>query len=417
MRHRAGDEWRVRAESLFPAGVNSPVRAYGAVGGEPPILQRGDGAFVWDVDGIKYVDYVGAYGPLILGHANPHVKDAIQRAVAAGGSFGATAPEEIRLGELIRSRMPSIERMRFVNSGTEATMSALRVARAATGRNFVIKFDGAYHGHSDGLLAQAGSGMATLSIPSSAGVSASVAGETFVATYNDLDSVAALMRTRGDEIAAVIVEPIAANMGLVRPIAGFLEGLRRVTSAVGALLIFDEVITGFRVGPGGAQELLGVRPDLTVLGKIIGGGLPVGAYGGRSELLDLVAPVGPVYQAGTLSGHPVVMAAGEATLTQLTPELYAQLESRTRRLAEGLKKEGVSITQFGSLLTVFFRDQTPTNYAEAKTCDVQAFARFFAAMRTAGVLMPPSQFEAWFVSAAHDDSVIEMTIGAARTAD
>jgi glutamate-1-semialdehyde 2,1-aminomutase len=405
--------WRERAAQLFPGGVNSPVRAYRAVGGEAPIMVRGEGAFVWDADGNHYIDYVGAFGPLILGHAHPAVVEAMRAAIEAGGSFGATSPAEIRLAELIRSRMPSIERLRFVNSGTEAAMSALRVARAATGRDLVIKFDGGYHGHADSLLVDAGSGAATLSIPGSAGVAASVAAQTLVATYNDLDSVAALLHEHLGQVAAIIVEPVAANMGVVPPAADFLPGLRRLADQAGALLIFDEVITGFRVAPGGAQELYSVRPDLTVLGKIIGGGLPVGAYGGRADLLDLVAPAGPVYQAGTLSGHPVVMAAGEATLQQLTPEVYKTIEARAARLEQGLRREGVSVARVGSLLTMFFRDAAPANFKEAKQSDTHAFARFFRNMRKAGVLLPPSQFEAWFLSAAHDDEVIDATLAAA----
>jgi len=405
--------WRERAAALFPGGVNSPVRAYRAVGGDPPIIARGHGPFVWDVDDNRYIDFVGAFGPLILGHAHPAVVEAMRSAVEAGGSFGATNPAEIRLAELIRSRMPSIERVRFVNSGTEAAMSALRVARAATGRDLVIKFDGGYHGHADSLLVDAGSGVATLSIPGSAGVPASVAAQTLVANYNDLDSVAALLDAHPARVAAVIVEPVAANMGVVAPAPDFLAGLRRLTDLAGTLLIFDEVITGFRVAPGGAQELFGVRPDLTILGKIIGGGLPVGAYGGRAGLLDLVAPAGPVYQAGTLSGHPVVMAAGEATLLQLTDDVYRRLEARADRLQEGLRRDGSSTVRIGSLLTLFFRDRAPTNFREAKESDTDAFAKFFQRMRGAGVLLPPSQFEAWFLSAAHDDAVIDATISAA----
>jgi glutamate-1-semialdehyde 2,1-aminomutase len=376
---------------------------------------RGQGAFVWDVEGNRYIDYVGAFGPLIVGHAHRAVVEAIRNAVEAGGSFGATSPAEVRLAELIRLRMPSIERVRFVNSGTEAAMSAIRVARAATGRDLIMKFDGGYHGHADSLLVDVGSGAATLSIPSSAGVTAPVAAQTLVATYNNLSSVAALLDAYSGKVAAVIVEPVAANMGVVPPAPGFLAGLRRLADHAGALLIFDEVITGFRVGPGGAQELYGVKPDLTVLGKIIGGGLPVGAYGGRAELLELVAPAGPVYQAGTLSGHPVVMAAGEATLLQLTPEVYAATEARAARLQEGLRRPSVSVARVGSLLTVFFRERPPTNFREVKQCDTEAFGRFFHRMREAGVLLPPSQFEAWFVSAAHDDAVIDATLDAAAS--
>ena len=406
--------WRERAAQLFPGGVNSPVRAYRAVGGEPPIMVRGQGAFVWDADGNRYIDYVGAFGPLVLGHAHPAVVDAMRAAIEGGGSFGATSPAEVRLAELIRSRMPSVERLRFVNSGTEAAMSALRVARAATNRDLVIKFDGGYHGHADSLLVDAGSGAATLSIPGSAGVAAAVAAQTLVATYNHLASVEALLHEHLGLVAAIIVEPVAANMGVVPPAPGFLAGLRRLADEAGALLVFDEVITGFRVAPGGAQELYGVRPDLTVLGKIIGGGLPVGAYGGRAELLDLVAPAGPVYQAGTLSGHPVVMAAGEAALLQLTPDVYAAMERRADRLEKGLQREGVSVARVATLLTMFFRDAPPANFKEAKASDTRAFARFFRNMRKAGVLLPPSQFEAWFVSAAHDDTVVDATLTAAE---
>jgi glutamate-1-semialdehyde 2,1-aminomutase len=411
----AGIDWRERAAKLFPGGVNSPVRAYGAVGGQPPVLVRGDGAHVWDDAGRRYIDYVGAFGPLLLGHAHPAVVEAVKGAAEAGGSFGVTGPGEVRLAELIRSRMPSIERMRFVNSGTEAAMSVLRVARAATGRDLVVKFEGGYHGHADSLLVEAGSGAATLSIPGSAGVAASVAVQTLVGSYNDLDSVAALFASHPGEIAAVIVEPVAANMGVVAPIAGFLQGLRAITARSGALLIFDEVITGFRVAPGGAQELFGVFPDLTVLGKIIGGGLPVGAYGGRADLMDLVAPSGPVYQAGTLSGHPVVMAAGEATLRALTSDVYAFIERQAARLEAGIaakRIEGASVARVGSLLTVFFRDPAPRNFREAKSSKTDAFGRFFHSMLAAGVLLPPSQFEAWFVSAAHDASVVDATLEA-----
>ncbi|HET7465810.1 MAG TPA: glutamate-1-semialdehyde 2,1-aminomutase [Candidatus Dormibacteraeota bacterium] len=404
--------WRERAASLFPGGVNSPVRAYRAVGGSAPVLVRGSGAYVWDDEGRRYIDYVGAFGPLALGHAHPAVVDAIRSAVEAGGSFGVTSPGEVRLAELIRARMPSVERLRFVNSGTEAAMSALRVARAATGRDLILKFDGGYHGHADSLLVEAGSGAATLSIPGSAGVAAPVAAQTLVAAYNDLDSVAAQFESRPRQIAAVIVEPVAANMGVVPPEPGFLRGLRDLTSADGSLLIFDEVITGFRVGPGGAQELFGVRPDLTVLGKIIGGGLPVGAYGGRADLMELVAPAGPVYQAGTLSGHPVVMAAGEATIHQLTPAVYAAMEVQAARLQAGLVARGAVVTRVGSLLTRFFCAGPPQNFSQAKTADAEAFARFFQSMLGAGILLPPSQFEAWFVSAAHDAAVIDATLDA-----
>jgi glutamate-1-semialdehyde 2,1-aminomutase len=404
--------WQTRAADLFPGGVNSPVRAYRAVGVDAPALVRGQGAHVWDESGRRFVDYVCAYGPLILGHADPSVVAAVRTATEDGGPFGVTAAGEVRLGELIRARMPSLEKLRFVNSGTEAVMSALRVARAATGRELIVKFQGAYHGHAESVLVEAGSGAATLAIPASAGVPESVAAKTLVATYNDLDSVRALVDA--NPVAAIIVEPVAANMGVVAPRPGFLEGLRSVADRSGALLIFDEVITGFRVGPGGAQELYGVRPELTVLGKIIGGGLPVGAYGGRADLMARVAPSGPVDQAGTLSGHPAVMAAGEAALRRLTPAAYAGLETRSAALASGLRMPGTSVARVGSLLTVFFAERPPRDYAEAKRSNTDAFARFFRSMLASGIVLPPSQFEAWFVSVAHDDEAVEATIRAAR---
>jgi glutamate-1-semialdehyde 2,1-aminomutase len=409
---------RLSPDAVFPGGVNSPVRAYRSVGGTPPVLERGEGARVWDEVGKSYIDYVGAYGPLVLGHADPEVVEAIARAARSGGSFGVTTAPEIELGEMIQQAMPSVERVRFVNSGTEAAMSALRVARAATGRELVIKFEGGYHGHSDSLLAKAGSGLATLSMPDSAGVTAAVAGQTLIAHYNDLDSVSALFDTHRDRIAAVIVEPVAANMGVVLPASGFLAGLRTLTSQNGALLIFDEVITGFRLARGGAQQLFGVRPDLTILGKIIGGGLPVGAYGGRAELMNLVAPAGPVYQAGTLSGHPVVMAAGAATLRRLTPEFYRRLESTSAQLEAGLAEavQGCAVVRAGSLLAVFFRKAAPRNFVEASGCDTKKFATFFNTMRERGVLLPPSQFEAWFVSGAHGPAEINLTLRAAAGA-
>src|SRR5256885_4448807 len=350
------------AADLFPGGVNSPVRAYRAVGGEPPVLVRGEGAVVWDEAGRRYIDYVGAFGPLLLGHANRGVVEAIHSAAEAGGSFGVTGPGEVRLAQPIRRRMPSIERIRFVNSGTEAAMSALRVARAATGRDLIVKFDGGYHGHADSLLVEAGSGVATLSIPGSAGVARAVAAQTVVAAYNDLDSVEALLESHPGHVAAVIVEPVAANMGVVAPATGFLKGLRELTERAGALLIFDEVITGFRVAPGGAQALYGVRPDLTVLGKIIGGGLPVGAYGGRADLMDLVAPSGPVYQPGTLSGHPVVMAAGEATLAQLTPDIYAKIESQAARLESRVRDAGPCVASLAWLLKRVVGGRLPLDF-------------------------------------------------------
>ncbi|MFZ0218550.1 MAG: glutamate-1-semialdehyde 2,1-aminomutase, partial [Candidatus Dormiibacterota bacterium] len=379
-------------------GVNSPVRAYAAVGGEPPVPVRGAGGHVLDADGRDYVDWVCAYGPLIAGHAHPAVVGALQRTAELGGPYGATTEVEVRLARAIMARMPSLERLRFVNSGTEAAMSALRVARAATGRDLILKFQGGYHGHADYLLASAGSGLATLALPGSAGVPAAFAAKTLLAPYNDLDAVEAVLRAHPDEVAAIIVEPVAANLGVVPPAPGFLEGLRRLTAAAGALLVFDEVITGFRVAPGGAQERYGVTPDLTVLGKIIGGGLPVGAYGGRADLLDLVAPVGPVYKAGTLSGHPLVMAAGEATLGLLDAAAYGRLEQLGAALEEGLSAHG-RVERAGSLLTLFVDGE-------------RAFAELHGRLRRGGVLIPPSQYEAWFVSLAHTEADIEQTLEA-----
>ncbi len=399
------EELMRRARALFPGGVSSPVRAYGAVGGEPRVVERGNGAYVWDVDGRRLLDYVGSWGPMILGHAHPAVLRAIDQAAALGTSFGAPTPGEVALGEEIVAAMPSIERLRFVSSGTEAAMSALRVARAFTGRERIVKMAGGYHGHADSLLVRAGSGAAGL--PASAGVTTGAARDTLVAEYNDLESAWAFLRH--EDVAALIVEPVAANVGVVPPAAGYLDGLRELTARHGTLLIFDEVITGFRVARGGAQERYGVTPDLTVLGKVIGGGLPVGAYGGRADIMALVAPEGPVYQAGTLSGNPLAMAAGLATLRELTADVYAQLEDYGARLEAGLSTAAdaagasVRISRVGSLLTVFFEEPA-------------AFARFFHAMLDAGVMLPPSQQEAWFVSVAHGDAELQATLTAARAA-
>ena len=415
-------EWRDRAEDLFPGGVNSPVRAYRAVSGEPPIIMRGEGARVWDADGVEYLDFVGAFGPLILGHAHPRVVAALTRQASRGGPFGATSPTEVELAERIREAMPSMERLRFVSSGTEAVMSALRLARAATSRELIVKFEGGYHGHVDSMLAQAGSGLATLALPASAGVPAAVASGTLLARYNDLDSVRESFAAHGEAIAAVIVEPVAANMGVVPPADGFLEGLRALTRDNGALLIFDEVITGFRVGRGGAQARYGIEPDLTTLGKIIGGGLPVGAYGGRADLMSLIAPSGPVYQAGTLSGHPLAMAAGCATLDLLGPDSYEGLEARSARLEAGLFRTieevgaAASVSRVGSLLTLFFRAIAPGDFDEVRDADGNAYARFHGAMRESGILLPPASQEAWFVSAAHTEADIERTVSTAREA-
>jgi glutamate-1-semialdehyde 2,1-aminomutase len=412
-----------RAERVFPGGVNSPVRAFRAVGRPPIVLERGSGPFVWDADGTRYLDYVGAWGPAILGHAHPAVTAAIVRTAANGLAFGATSPLEVELGEAIRRAMPSLDLLRFTSSGTEAVMSALRVARAATGRDLVVKFAGAYHGHSDGLLVDAGSGVATLAVSGSAGVPSAVAATTIVLPFNDPNAVTMAFSRHPGEIAAVIVEPVVANSGVIAPAPGFLEHLRATTRADGSLLVFDEVITGFRLGPGGAQARFGIRPDLTTLGKVIGGGMPIGAYGGRADLMAHVAPSGPVYQAGTLSGHPLAMAAGLATLAELAPERYVELEARAADLERGLREaataagaDGVAIARVGPLLTVFFRDGLPTDGAEALEADRAAYGRFFGGMLDRGILLPPSQFEAWFPSLAHGDAEVQATVEAARDA-
>ncbi|HEX8940639.1 MAG TPA: glutamate-1-semialdehyde 2,1-aminomutase, partial [Candidatus Limnocylindrales bacterium] len=413
------DDLRSRAERLFPGGVNSPVRAFRSVGRPPLLLEAGSGPRVRDADGRWYLDFIGSWGPAILGHAHQAVVAAVREAALDGFALGATSPREVELGELVQSRVPSMERLRFTSSGTEAAMSAVRLARGATGRDLVLKFAGGYHGHADALLAEAGSGLATLAIPGSAGVPAETAATTIVVPYNDAAAVSAAFERHAGRIAAVIVEPVAANVGVIPPAPGFLEHLRAVTAADGALLIFDEVITGLRLAPGTAQARFGIRPDLTVLGKIIGGGLPVGAYGGRRELMDLVAPLGPVYQAGTLSGHPLAMAAGAATLRQISAEAYDGLEATAGSLAAGLAEAAasagreVAISRVGSLLTVFFRPTAPRDAAEALAADRDAFARFFGAMLDAGVLLPPSQFEAWFVSLAIGPAEVEQTVEAA----
>ncbi|MGE3962207.1 MAG: glutamate-1-semialdehyde 2,1-aminomutase [Dehalococcoidia bacterium] len=410
-----------RARRVLPGGVDSPVRAYRAVGGDPVVLARGEGARVWDVDGREYVDYVCSYGPLILGHAHPRVVAAITDAARLGTSFGAPTEPEAILGECVVDAVPSIEMVRFVSSGTEAAMSVLRLARAATGRDLILKFEGCYHGHADGLLVAAGSGAATLALPDSPGVPRAYAEQTLLARYNDLASVHARFDAHRGRIAAVIVEPVAGNMGVVPPAEGFLEGLRSLCDEDGALLVFDEVITGFRASYGGAQAVCGVTPDLTALGKIIGGGLPVGAYGGRRELMEQMAPSGPVYQAGTLSGNPLAMAAGHATLKVLHEDLtaYDRLDALAARLADGLARAArdagvpLAVTRSASVVTPFFLDVTPTNYDEAKRADNAAFARFHAAMLARGIHLAPSQFEGWFLSAAHDDALIDRTVEAA----
>jgi glutamate-1-semialdehyde 2,1-aminomutase len=413
---------RRRATALFPGGVNSPVRAFRAVGREPLVLREGHGAYVWDADGRRYLDLIGSWGAALLGHADPEVVAAVRAAAEGGFALGATHPLEIELGEAIRSAMPSVERLRFTSSGTEAVMSAVRLARAATGRDLVVKFAGAYHGHSDGLLADAGSGVATLAIPGSAGVPAAVAATAIVLPFNDPSAATLAFAEHAGRIAAVVVEPVVANAGVVAPRSGFLEHLRDLTRDDGALLVFDEVITGFRMGVGGAQGRFRVRPDLTTLGKVIGGGMPIGAYGGRADLMSLVAPDGPVYQAGTLSGHPLAMAAGLATLRRLTEERYVVLEDWAAELAERLADAAraagreVAISRVGPLLTVFFRPTMPLDAADALASDRDAYARFFGAMLDAGVLLPPSQFEAWFPGFAHGPGELDAVVAAAARA-
>ncbi|MBI4635670.1 MAG: glutamate-1-semialdehyde 2,1-aminomutase [Candidatus Rokubacteria bacterium] len=412
-----------RAERLMPGGVNSPVRAFRGVGGEPFFVARAEGARLWDVEGHAYIDFVGSWGPLILGHAPRPVVEAIIAAAPRGTSYGAPTPGEVELAEAITAAYPSMEMVRLVSSGTEAAMSAIRLARGATGRDVVMKFDGCYHGHADSLLVKAGSGGATFGIPDSGGVPAPLAALTVTVPFNDLPAVAAVFRERGDRVAAVIVEPIAGNMGVVPPLPGFLEGLRELTTAHGALLIFDEVITGFRVAYGGAQALYGVRPDLTCLGKIIGGGLPVGAYGGRRDLMGRVAPLGDVYQAGTLSGNPLAVAAGLATLAALRQgDAYARLEALSAQLERGLRagaeKAGVPlvVNRVGSMLTAFFCGGRVIDYASARRADTARYARYFHAMLERGVYLAPSQFEAAFVSLAHSEADIEHAARAAADA-
>jgi glutamate-1-semialdehyde 2,1-aminomutase len=416
-----------RSREIFPGGVNSPVRAFGGVGGTPVVAARGAGSRVFDVDGNEYIDFVLSWGPLVLGHAAPAVLDALRQAMAAGTSFGMPTELELQLGELIRERMPHLERLRFVSSGTEATMSAVRVARAHTGRDGILKFDGCYHGHADSFLVKAGSGVATLGLPNSPGVPAALAELTYVAPYNDVAAVEQLMAEQGPLVAAIIVEPVVGNAGFIPPDPAFLPALRRIADAHGALLIFDEVMTGFRIAPGGAPERFGVRPDLTTLGKVIGGGLPVAAYGGRTDLMEEVAPAGPVYQAGTLSGNPLAMAAGHATLSMLTPALHARIEARTARLVQGMReiaaRYGVpfSADHAGSMWGFFFRAEPVRRFADARTSDTELFKRFYHEVLARGVYLAPSPFEAAFMSAAHSDADIaaalermDAALGAAR---
>jgi len=413
-----------RAEKLFPGGVNSPVRAFRAVGGDPPFIVKGRGSRMWDADGNEYIDYVGSWGPLILGHAAPEVVEAIERANRDGASFGASTPREADLAEAVLEAFPAMEKLRFVSSGTEATMSAIRLARAVTGRKYVIKFEGCYHGHTDALLVKAGSGVATFGIPGSAGVPEEFVQFTLALPYNNIEHVKEAFKRLQGEIACVIVEPVVGNMGCVPPAPQFLDGLRYLTSREDALLIFDEVMTGFRVAFGGAQELYGTRPDLTTLGKIIGGGLPVGAYGGPAEFMDQVAPLGPVYQAGTLSGNPLAMAAGLATLRHLRDnrELYGRLDRAAATLvdmvADAAHQAGVAVTanRVGSMFTWFFTDQAVTDWDSAAKSNTALFGKFHRAMLEEGIWLPPSQFEAAFLSAAHSMDDISQTVVAAQKA-
>ena len=421
-RYARSEKLFAAASRILPGGVDSPVRAFKAVGGTPLFAARGRGAYLQDADGHKYIDYVMSWGPLIHGHAPKGLLKALAAAAANGTSFGAPTELETRLAQRVAMLMPSMERIRFVSSGTEAAMSAIRVARAATGRDRIIKFAGCYHGHADSFLVQAGSGAMTLGVPTSPGVPAAAARDTLLARYNDLASVDAAFAQHAGQIAAVIVEPIAGNMGVVAPQADFLSGLRASCDRHGTLLIFDEVISGFRAAAGGAQQVFGIRPDLTCLGKIIGGGLPVGAYGGRAELMDQVAPAGPVYQAGTLSGNPLAMTAGLWSLEQLSPKLYRHLAQLTATLASGLAdaarraKVPMQINAFGSTLTPFFTSHAVRDYESAITADTQAYGRFFHAMLERGIYPPPSQFEAWFLSGAHTEGDVARTIKAAREA-
>ena len=405
------------AQKVLVGGVNSPVRSFRGVGGRPFFVDRGKGPYLWDVEGKRYLDYVGSWGALILGHRPPEVIEAAERALARGTTFGTPTPGEAALAREIARAISSIEQVRFVSSGTEAVMSAVRLARAATGRSKILKFDGAYHGHSDALLARAGSGLVTLGIPASPGVPRGVTADTITVPFNDLEAVEAAVRRHGRSLACILAEPVMANIGVIPPAPGFLEGLRRLTRRCGALLIFDEVITGFRVAYGGAQSLYGVRPDLTVLGKVIGGGFPVGAYGGARRWMSKLAPVGPVYQAGTLSGHPVAMAAGLATLECLQrPGTYELLEKRTRQLRTGLtllaQRAGLkaAVNQVGSLLTLFFTEPPVRVGAQARASDATAYRRYFHGMLARGIYLPPSPYEAWFLSAAHGMREIEKTL-------
>jgi glutamate-1-semialdehyde 2,1-aminomutase len=411
-----------KATTLIPGGVNSPVRAFKAVGGNPLFIKSAKGAYLFDEDGNKYIELINSWGPMLLGHGNERIKEAVAKAIESSLSFGAPTRKEVEIAELIVDMVPSIEKVRMVNSGTEATMSAIRLARGYTGRSKIIKFEGCYHGHGDSFLIAAGSGAITMGVPDSPGVTKGVANDTLTAPYNNLEAVQALVDANQNEIACIIIEPVAGNMGCVLPEPGYLQGLRDICDKNSILLVFDEVMTGFRLAPGGAQELYNVTPDITTLGKIIGGGMPVGAYGGKKEIMDCVSPAGPVYQAGTLSGNPVAMAAGLAMLNQLkgNKELYSRLESTTTKIVNGIKeilvKQGLNFTinQAGSMFTLFFTDKKVTNFETAKTSDIALFGKFFRSMLENGVYMAPSQYEALFISDAINDQVADRVIEAAQ---
>ncbi|MFZ3065751.1 MAG: glutamate-1-semialdehyde 2,1-aminomutase [Nitrospirota bacterium] len=416
MRNAISKKLFAEAQKYIPGGVNSPVRAFKSVGGEPIFIKRAKGCYIYDVDGNKFIDYVLSWGPMILGHANPKVTKMIKNAISKGTSYGAPTALEVRFAKMLNEALPSMELLRLVSSGTEAAMSALRLARGFTNRDKILKFEGCYHGHADSLLVKAGSGLATMGVPDSAGVPDDLAKHTLTVAYNDLDAVKKAVAEHGKDMACIIVEPVAANMGVVPPKEGFLEGLRKVTAENNILLIFDEVITGFRLAYGGAQEYYGIKPDLTCLGKIIGGGLPIGAYGGRRDIMEKISPLGAVYQAGTLSGNPVAVTAGIETLKLLKKDVYKELEKKSAYLAEGIKnaakKAGISTchTRVGSILCTFFTPNNVIDYASAKTSDTKAYAKFFFAMLEKGINLAPSQFEAMFLSTAHTEREIERTI-------
>jgi len=417
MKHTVSEKLFQKAQKLIPGGVNSPVRAFRGVGGSPPFIARGEGSHLFDVDGNEYIDYVGSWGPLLLGHRHPVIIEALREALESGTSFGAPTDGEVEMAEAICEAVPSIEMVRLVNSGTEATMSALRVARGFTGRDLIVKFEGCYHGHVDSLLVKAGSGVATLGLPDSPGVPKSFTDTTIALPFNSTDALEQAFHARGAQIAGVIVEPVVGNMGCVPPAPGFLQALREITARHGALLIIDEVMTGFRVAFGGAQQLYGIRPDLTTLGKVIGGGLPIGAYGGRADIMSRVAPAGPIYQAGTLSGNPLAVGAGLAMLRYLKahPETYAQLETRTAAICAAAPP-GTTVNRVGSMFTIFFTNEPVTNWESAKKSDTQRFGVFHRQMLEQGIYLAPSQFEAAFVSAAHTEQDVRKTVEAFQQA-